>query len=57
VTGAKKKKCWKPCPFCGSMRITVWETPNIWTLECDKCHASGPEAKDEESALSAWNKR
>jgi len=57
VTGAKKKKCWKPCPFGGSMRITVWETPNIWTLECDKCHASGPEAKDEESALSAWNKR
>ena len=44
------------CPFCGGEELTN----NGHCIECDKCHAQGPDfypVPNSELALEAWNKR
>ena len=57
----------KPCPFCGSTKITVeWEscppldatdTNRRWFAECTQCSAQGPFCQKEPEVIPAWNKR
>lgn len=46
----------KPCPFCGSERVTA---ECIEYVTCRKCGADGPyfTDADTEKAIAAWNKR
>ena len=51
----------KPCPFCGSKRINVYncggsETP-CWIATCLECRVDTEGFWEEESAIKAWNKR
>lgn len=56
-----------PCPFCGSLKITVeWEpcpkldetdTTRRWFAECTKCSCQGPFCQKEPQVIPAWNKR
>lgn len=45
----------KPCPFCGSDYLSVPEWSNKSYVRCGKCHAHGPDGKDEENAIERWN--
>jgi Lar family restriction alleviation protein len=57
----------KPCPFCGSSKITVeWEplmrmdptdTTRRWFAECTQCSCQGPFCQKEPEVIPAWNKR
>lgn len=46
----------KRCLFCGSSRVETWESwhPNF-TVECERCGASGPCAGSEADAIEWWN--
>lgn len=47
----------KPCPFCGRKPIW-WRWNHGCMVECyQKDHRVQCEAKDEESAAKAWNRR
>jgi hypothetical protein len=56
-----------PCPFCGSVKITVeWEpcmqfdetdTNRRWFAECTQCSCQGPFCQKEPEVILAWNKR
>jgi hypothetical protein len=46
----------KACPFCGLKRVVVYETWHpAFTVECDRCGASGPQAATEEASIAWWN--
>jgi Lar family restriction alleviation protein len=45
----------KPCPFCGSTKLEVWEGIRGTTIECMRCGATGPQAFDDIEALAWWN--
>ena len=51
-----------PCPFCGKDKTSLWGyRPNRY-VTCLHCDADGPtvqasNAKDDESAITAWNTR
>ena len=51
----------KPCPHCG--HTDTWPTGEhgrgltVNKLTCQHCGASGPRAKDGETAEDAWNRR
>ena len=49
----------KPCPFCGSPPIEPWvrDWENTYSAYCSKCGCIGPSARNEEEAVSQWNKR
>jgi Lar family restriction alleviation protein len=50
----------KPCPcgFCGDKNaVEARKGVTLWYVRCHGCGASGPTARDERSALSAWNAR
>lgn len=58
----------KPCPFCGSKMITVYEAyyfapynpdrSRKWYAICDRCNATGPGIHfTAVQAARAWNKR
>lgn len=51
----------KPCPFCGSKMIDVFEAdiiPGKWVTRCHKCTAFGPGIYNTaDQAARAWNKR
>jgi Lar family restriction alleviation protein len=46
-----------PCPFCGSQLLKFYSTGRWKYFNCEKCEASGPEAKSEIDARGLWNKR
>lgn len=46
----------KPCPHCGSKKITTANTVG-YTLGCLECYCCGPLASTVELAIKAWNKR
>ena len=56
-----------PCPFCGSLRITVeWEpcepldrtdTNRRWFAECMDCSFQGPFCQKENRVIPMWNCR
>lgn len=46
------------CPFCGSDEIEVQEAPrNIYWANCMGCGAQTHDAKSDEQAIAAWNRR
>ena len=52
----------KPCPFCGSKKIRVWEkSDNYWDIQCDDedavCAAMLYDHESKEMAIDHWNKR
>lgn len=47
----------KPCPFCGSDRITVQYFYFRPYIICDKCHAQIPCYNTYPDAKEAWNRR
>jgi len=56
-----------PCPFCGEAGVSLTVDPDIESVVCDGCTATGPsmlKKKDfatqeemEEAAIAAWNER
>ena len=54
----------KPCPFCGSIFISLRKTNNIdnvnneqYTVYCNMCSASGGMRTTKEKAIKTWNRR
>lgn len=53
----------KPCPFCGSKEITLYETTRFdfsrvgYCVTCEMCYAEGGKAKSRAGARQLWNKR
>lgn len=50
----------KPCPFCGSDRVTIWNAGGGQQAVCKDCRATGPVFTREEAwrqAFTAWNMR
>lgn len=45
----------KPCPFCGSDDLCVFELSDNSCVGCRKCYSYGPNGKDEENAIERWN--
>lgn len=51
----------KPCPFCGTTRVTIFrskpgEKEQWWTC-CNGCAATGPWQKFRSAAVELWNQR
>ena len=46
----------KPCPFCGSKNIRLWETTSPW-VQCEKCLSSTATGYIKEEAVENWNRR
>ncbi len=48
----------KPCPFCGSKNIRIWDNDNIlpW-VQCNDCLTSIATRETREEAITAWNRR
>lgn len=57
----------KPCPFCGSKSIILWEVKpdeatafqgeSLWCVFCESCEAEGPHKTTATVAASGWNCR
>lgn len=54
----------KPCPFCGSLNVSVFSSfgdpttdENIMNVECINCGAQGVAKSGVDNAVAAWNKR
>jgi Lar family restriction alleviation protein len=51
----------KPCPFCGSSDIEIYEhpyecQPDLYSVDCD-CGAGVELFKSRDLAIEAWNRR
>lgn len=49
-----------PCPFCGGTKLDASEAPASsfgGYIVCKTCDTYGPEARTNETALEAWNRR
>lgn len=44
-----------PCPFCRTAPRIVNPAPQLWTVECPKCHAWAAQSPNREDAVAAWN--
>ena len=50
----------KPCPFCGSDRVSVatgLEQVSFYYVECERCGGSGPGCDERDEAIETWNQR
>lgn len=49
----------KPCPFCGSTNLTIWESTlsNTRHMRCKRCGARGPNATGRYGVIEGWNER
>lgn len=53
----------KPCPFCGSKRISLRGSENVmnvgpfWYIICENCKVATLGDDDQEKAISQWNVR
>ena len=54
----------KPCPFCGSGDIGLWESHsrfttwnNVHFVQCNACGATSDAFPSIEEAIKAWNRR
>ena len=43
------------CPFCGETEAGVVNVGADFVVECDNCHAKGPNMSSSEEAITAWN--
>nr|DAR30056.1 MAG TPA: restriction alleviation protein [Caudoviricetes sp.] len=46
----------KPCPFCGSKNIRMWNTSTPW-VSCRDCFANTACGTTREEAIENWNRR
>lgn len=47
----------KPCPFCGSIIVSVSRTAKLFWVFCKNCNAEGISKETEAEAIEAWNNR
>lgn len=47
----------KRCPFCGGGSLRVASILGEWHVICIHCRARGPDRKNKEGAMVAWNCR
>lgn len=47
----------KPCPFCGSKNIRLWEKTTSPWVQCEKCLSSTATGYTKEEAVENWNRR
>lgn len=53
----------KPCPFCGSKNVGIYETAygnylNVFKyVLCQTCNCRTKAYRDEKDAIAAWNRR
>lgn len=47
----------KPCPFCGSKDVTVYELYPSSYARCRVCGAEGSLRDSHDEAVAAWNRR
>ena len=47
----------RPCPFCGSDKLTIKNYETQVYVECCACQALGPDGRDETDAIEFWNSR
>ena len=45
----------KPCPFCGSRKVTCEKSGQEWTVMCHACWADGPLTRTRAEAIRMWN--
>jgi Lar family restriction alleviation protein len=45
------------CPFCGSDKAKLRSSTQYSEVACVSCGARGPEYREQESAVEAWNTR
>jgi len=45
------------CPFCGGGSLRVASIFGEWHVICTRCRARGPDRKNKEGAMAAWNCR
>lgn len=46
----------KPCPFCGSKNIRLWEITYPW-VQCEKCLSATAMGCTKKEAVEHWNRR
>ena len=51
-----KAKELKPCVFCSSVNLTVFDQPCIAWVQCGDCEADGPPKDTAAEAIDAWNR-
>jgi len=44
----------KPCPFCGSRKVTCEKSGHDWTVMCHDCFADGPLTPSRVDAIRMW---
>lgn len=47
----------EPCPFCGSVDVTIFAADGTWNASCCGCGASSALCGSHEEAFDAWNSR
>jgi Lar family restriction alleviation protein len=47
----------KPCPFCGSTRVSLSVSKFSSVVACNECQSEGPNIHDESEAVGKWNRR
>lgn len=55
----KYKEDLKPCPFCGSENIGVYESEvaDVWYVSCNGCGCQIDSYTDRKWAINTWNSR
>ena len=47
----------KPCPFCGSVDLTMVHLEDEYYIGCYTCETCGPSSPDKSTAKENWNRR
>lgn len=47
----------KPCPFCGSLDLSVAGIPGNWWIRREGCGALGPSEETVQEMKALWNAR
>ena len=61
--GVNRMSDLKPCPFCGSKKISlrggknIAEVGSFWYIVCESCFVASCGDEDKEKAISQWNVR
>lgn len=45
----------RPCPYCGSERLTLANGSNLSWVFCKNCTSMGPSCENAEEAVKTWN--
>lgn len=53
----KRTRKLKPCPFCGSKKVSVNNYFGEYSAGCDNCFIETQSYKNEKEAIKKWNRR